>query len=298
QLYQDSVAYGKPVKLESGTETHIWAGLDLTDSRGNYYEYTVKEVEVPENYEKLEEKLTVTNTYVSPKTEITGTKVWIGGPEVKPTIELQLYRDNEAIFDSVELVDGETEYTWKDLDLTDKNGKEYDYTVKEVNVPENYEKVEEGLTVTNKYVSPKTEITGTKVWIGGPEKKPTIELQLYRNGEAFGDPVKLKDGSGEHVWKDLDLTDENGLEYKYTIDEINVPENYTKTLSEDGLKVTNKYSEPVKPTDPEKPTKPSEPGLPPTGTQSTIVFTLLGIMIVLIGMTLWFNERKRKSNTK
>ena len=246
QLYRNGEALGEPVKLTNGTFEYIWKDLDLTDNDGVNYIYTVKEVGTAENYTKVEEGQTVTNTYVSPKTEVTGRKVWVGGPEVKPTIELQLYRKGEALGAPVELEDGETTYTWEDLDLTDENGINYDYTVQEVNVPKNYETTEEGLTVTNTYVSPKTEVLGTKIWLYGPEVKPTIELQLYRNGVALEDyKVELENGTTEYKWTDLDLTDEDGVEYVYTIDEVNTPANYGKSISEDKLTVTNKYKSPI-----------------------------------------------------
>ncbi|MGI6612035.1 MAG: Cna B-type domain-containing protein [Candidatus Nanosyncoccaceae bacterium] len=246
QLYQNNGAFGDPVSLPNGTTEYTWADLDATDINGNIYTYSVDEVKAPENYIKTVNGFTITNTYKSPKIEITGTKAWVNGPTPRPNVELQLYRDGAAFGDSVTLVDGETSHTWTELDKTDSNGKTYAYTVDEVDVPTNYVKTvsEDGLTVTNTYQSPKIEITGTKAWVNGPTPRPNVELQLYRDGAAFGDSVTLVDGETSHTWTELDKTDSNGKAYKYTVDEVYIPTNYTKTISEDGLTVTNTYKSP------------------------------------------------------
>ncbi len=66
-------------------------------------------------------------------------------------------------------------------------------------------------------------------------------MQLYRDGEPYGDAVALEDGETEYIWSELDKTDIDGNEYKYTIDEVEVPDNYEKAISEDGLTITNTF---------------------------------------------------------
>lgn len=242
QLLRDGTAFGDPVTLKDGEISHTWSNLDKTDTTGRDYVYTVDEVEVPTNYEKGVNGLTVTNTYVSPKTDVTATKVWKGGPAVRPSIKLQLMRDGVAFGNPVELDGATTSYTWKDVDQTDSTGRNYAYSVDEVDVPDNYTKSVDGLTVTNTYVSPKIDITGTKQWVDGPAEHPEVKLQLMRDGEAFGDPVALSNGETSYTWTGLDKTDGNGKAYSYTIDEPQVPENYTKSV--DGLTITNTYTPP------------------------------------------------------
>lgn len=196
---------------------------------------------------------------------ITANKVWKNGPNDKPTVWFQLYRnidgETPTPVDSAEikkLDNGTTKVEWSNLELYKElgNGKtaKYIYSVKEVDrygksyVPVNYEKTEDGLTVTNSYVIPKTDITGTKVWENG--SKPSVELQLFRNGKALdGDKYTVSlDGSEAtpwtYTWTGLDKTDINGKAYKYTVDEVKVPNNYEKVVSEDGLTVTNKFVSP------------------------------------------------------
>lgn len=282
QLYRNGEAYLDLVTLANGTTSYTWNGLDQTDKLGNKYVYTVDEVKEPEYYSgsRSEDKLTVFNTYKSPTKDVTARKAWVNGELNRPDfIELQLYRqikngEKESVGETVKLEEGTYEYVWKDQAATDNNGNPYIYTVEEIGVPENYTKVEEGLTVTNTYVIPKTEIIGTKKWSGAPSDKPTIELQLYRDRVKYGDPVKL-DGKEEtpwtYTWEDLDKTDIDGKEYKYTVDEVKVPSYYYKSISEDGLTITNIYSPPEEPgpgpKDPEKPTE------PPTGPEEPTVPT-------------------------
>ncbi|MFA1818863.1 Cna B-type domain-containing protein [Virgibacillus oceani] len=87
----------------------------------------------------------------------------------------------------------------------------------------------------------KTDVTGTKVWEGGETVRPdSIELQPYRDGGAY-ESVKLESGETEYTWTDLDVTDIDGNEYVYTVDEVEVPDHFEKTISEDGLTITNEY---------------------------------------------------------
>lgn len=245
--------YSKTVGSEDDWKYEFMA-LEKYDNQGVEYEYTIEEEAVEgysTSYKKTEDGFDITNLRVG-NTQITGKKFWINGPVEKPTIELQLFRNGEKFGDPVELKNGESEYTWTNLSKFDSNGAEYSYTVDEVETPENYGKSisEDGLTITNTYESPITDIVGRKVWKYAPDVKPTIQLQLYRNGEVLeGEEylVTLDDGIYEYAWKDMPITDENGVIYEYSVDEVEAPENYEKTISEDGLTVTNKYIDPEEP---------------------------------------------------
>ncbi|MDO5649127.1 MAG: Cna B-type domain-containing protein, partial [Gallicola sp.] len=244
QLKQDGKNFGDPVTLDGKTE-YKWTNLPKTNANGKDYVYSVDEVEVPSGYTKTAAGRIVVNThkdYVEDNLiDITGTKIWKGGPEKKPAIKLQLKQNGKNFGKAVSL-DGKTDYKWTDLPKANDSGKEYVYTVDEVEVPEDYTKKVSGMTVTNThkdYVEENLiDITGSKIWKGGPSNRPVIELQLLQNGKKYGDPVKL-DSKTDHTWTGLPKKDEEGKDYKYTIDEVNVPEDYVKSI--DGLTVTNTH---------------------------------------------------------
>ena len=231
--------------------------------------------------------------------EYTMNKIWVNGPDTKPEIQVQLLRNDESYGEPITLDGSENwTYTWTDLPKTDLVGNEYVYSIEEVNVPENYKKTVDGSTITNTYVSPKTEVTVDKVWVGGPEEKPVIQVQLYRNGEAYLDAVIL-DGSTSYTWTELDETDQNGVKYVYTVDEVAVPENYEKSVS--GTVITNTYRigeppvKPVDPVNPETPNIPVVPELPKTGVSNDNI--MYSVLIVLSGVILILVGKRRKINT-
>ena len=130
QLFQNGLPYLEPVVLNGKNDwKHEWEKLPTEDSEGTPFKYTVDEVELPENYDKEIDFSTITNRYVSPKIEFTVNKIWVGGPEDRPTIKVALKRDGE-VYDTIEL-DGSEDwtYTWTDLDETDADGFKYDHTV-------------------------------------------------------------------------------------------------------------------------------------------------------------------------
>lgn len=279
----DELVEVEPIELVHPNTAHTFENLKRFHGHDEIV-YTVDEAVVPANYEKSIDGLTVTNTYVIPKIDITVNKVWVGGPEDKPVVELQLYRNNEAYLDPVKF-DGITTYTFVGLDETDQNGVHYVYRVDEVETPTNYVKSIEGFTVTNTYVSPKIDVTVTKIWVGGPEAKPVIELQLYRNDEKYLDPVELPSGTTEYTFEGLDETDQRGVPFVYRVDEVETPEGYTKLA--DKLTVTNTFVEPKpdpKPTpkpDPKPDPKP-KPELPDTGSKKSYI-GLVGVVSIAGG---------------
>jgi LPXTG-motif cell wall-anchored protein len=231
--------------------------------------------------------------------DYTVNKVWVNGPETKPAIQVQLLRDSEAQGDPVTLDGSENwTYTWTDLPKTDVSGNEYEYSIEEVNVPEGYEVSIDGNMITNTFIVEETEYTVNKVWVNGPETKPAIQVQLLRNGEAYGNPVTL-DGTENwtYTWTELPKTDSAENEYVYSVKEVNVPEGYEESI--DGNTITNTYIPPVEP--PVDPPKPDTSELPSTGDSSTNMmvawtFLLSGIVLLLVSRKkkIGINEEKFK----
>jgi len=65
-----------------------------------------------------------------------------------------------------------------------------------------------------------------KIWVGAGSNPSYIQVQLYRNGSPHGSAVTLNSGNyWSHTWVELNAKD------TWTVDEINVPAEYKKTIS-------------------------------------------------------------------
>ena len=113
---------------------------------------------------------------------------------------------------------------------------------------------------------------------------------------SLNEAVLLKDGTTSYTWSNLNKTDSHGVEYIYTVDEVKVPKDYKKTLSKDGLTITNTHADYLDREDDDVPSIPgnesgSGSGLPKTGTKSTWIISILGFILIVGGVAL--NRKKR-----
>lgn len=235
--------------------------LPLTDNNGNPYTYFVREVKA--SGDAIDDSLTFKpeisadrealklgsddfytasfkNIYHSPLTMVTGTKEWENGPNNRPDTYFKLYRNiigetpKVVTTAPVKQVDrASNQVSWDNLELTDENGKTYYYSVKEVDsngteaTPVNYVKREQGLKVTNSYVSPKITKTVEKRWaLALNETVPTqVEVTLKRKvnnivDDSFSQSKTLTEQKQwKTIFENLDKTDINGLEYEYFLTE-------------------------------------------------------------------------------
>ncbi len=292
QLFQNDQPYGAPVTLKNGETTYQWLNLDANDKDGHSFNYRVDEIAIPDYYKKQVDGATITNTYIPSVTDFTVRKVWVDGPEVKPTISVQLYQNGLPYLDAINLESGQESYTWTQLPVTDLKGNPFTYTVDEINVPFGYSKHVDGTTITNTFTPGKLAMQIQKVWVGGPTTHPTITVQLYRNGVAYQEPRSLVNGETSVLWRDLDAVDSAGNVYIYTIDEINVPEGYVKSLN--GNVITNTYvkDEPPIVKGVDKDPKSKDSSLPNTGMSNSIL--VLGFASVLIGLLMMLRSLQRK----
>ena len=196
-LNQDGKEY-KRVTLKNGETTYSFTNLpkyDLDD--GHVYAYTVEEEPV-EGYTPSYNGYDITNTINQEKKSVSGTKTWIApeGTEF-PVITVNLLQDGTVI-KSVTLENGETAYSFDDLDTYAPDGHAYVYTVSEEPV-EGYTSQVNGYDITNTIEQDSTVmVAGTKTWID-PEGTvhPAITINLLRDGEVI-ESVELADG---HVYE-------------------------------------------------------------------------------------------------
>ena len=94
----------------------------------------------------------------------------------------------------------------------------------------------------------RTSIPVTKTWDDNSDqygmRTDSVQIQLYADGAASGDPVTLNaDNSWTYTWKNL-LPSENGRDIAYSVQELNTPDGYTSLVTgsaSSGFTVTNRY---------------------------------------------------------
>ena len=186
----------------------------------------------------------VTNREIR-KINVTGMKIWQGGPTVKPAVTLQLYRNGVALGAAITLNHPATTYTWTNLDEINSSGTAYSYTIAEVNAPAGYVSTATGLTVTNIYQIPNDgQATAIKIWEGSDSDDFSgIPLTLWRtlDGITFEkvpnvsptitqDPIiNPNEQTYRYLWDELVETDFYGNPYTFYFTEDEEVDGYERT---------------------------------------------------------------------
>ena len=131
----------------------------------------------------------------------------------------------------------------------DDNQKKYKYSIKEINVSEDYSDItyDDDLTITNK-LKRDIDLTIKKKWIDHnneyltrPEK---VNIKLFRNDEEYKSITLTGDtNTWESIIKDVPMYDDNGKKYTYTIREDNIDKYSKVTYDQSNLEVTNELTE-------------------------------------------------------
>ena len=242
------LADGKEVQTaklnEANSWKHTFKDLPVYDDNGKEIEYTVKEVAIDGYESKIEgsadKGFVITNKNVA-KTEVPVEKKWIG--KAVDEIEVKLLADGKEVQTAKLNEANSWKHTFKDLPVYDDNGKEIEYTVKEVAIDGYESKIEgsadKGFVITNKNVA-KTEVPVEKKWIG--KAVDEIEVKLLADGKEVQTAKLNEANSWKHTFKDLPVYDENGKEIEYTVKEVNIDgyESKIEGNAKDGFVITNK----------------------------------------------------------
>ena len=240
-LLQDGVEIDE-IELANGETEYSFKDLEKYAADGHIYEYTVTEDAV-DGYTTKQNGTDFTNTINQEYVEVEGTKTWVD-PEgtVHPAITINLLQDGVEI-DEIELENGTTEYSFKNLEKYAADGHIYEYTVTEDVVP-GYTSVQNGTDFTNTIEQEWINVRVRKIWIdNGAENivHPTITIRLFRDGEQI-DWVRLSDGYTIYTFENLPKYNlETGAVYEYTVGE-RAPEGYVATV--DGYTITNTSTAP------------------------------------------------------
>ena len=247
QLKANGNNKGEAITLnEENNWKNTWTNLPKYEN-GKEITYTVEEI-VPEGYTvsyntETTGKTVITNTHETEKTTYSVEKVWNDNDNQdgkRPTsIQVQLKANGNNKGEAITLNDGNNwKNTWNDLPKYE-NGKEITYTVEEV-VPEGYTALYDTetsgkTTITNSYTPGKTSISVEKIWNDNNNqdgKRPeSIQVQLKANGNNEGETITLNaENNWKYTWNNLSEY-ENGIKVTYTVEETEVPTEYTVTYN-------------------------------------------------------------------
>ncbi|WP_424236979.1 Cna B-type domain-containing protein [Bhargavaea ginsengi] len=223
----------------NGTETeawsHTWLQVPKYNPFGRLYVFTADEAEVPVNYVKTINGLTVTNTYDPVQRIIQVEKRWVGPAGESATVRLT--KDGADTDQTVVLNEANNwtgSFTVNKLD--DRTGNPIAYDVEELEL-DGYSSVktgsmEAGFIFTNTSTST-TQVDVVKKWVG-PKAGP-VTIQLIADREATEQTLTL---SEETSWA-ASFTDlpryhpVTGEEIVYSVEELQVPAEYEVSYSRD-----------------------------------------------------------------
>lgn len=269
-------------------ETEIQGGEVLEDDS--------KSVKVRVSTDDLHQEITFINTHKE-LFSVTGTKTWVNAPEDRPEIYFQLVRissdGDELAIGSPRVVEGDT-VTWTqgeeypELLPHDQEGHTYGYVIREVNekgedyTPEGYEKVEEGLTITNTNVET-VLLAGEKIWEDDHDKHGLRPEMITIHVLSKGKRILSKEVTAKDQWSwEIALPKyKEGQLINYTIEE-EVVEGYLSEIKEveDGFyQVINLLEKEPK-------------VLPRTGQNKALYLTLGGGAFLLVGLLLLKKQKR------
>ncbi|MHC0552885.1 Cna B-type domain-containing protein [Salinicoccus sp. CNSTN-B1] len=257
QLTANGEKHKEPVVLTAEDDwTHTWTDLDM-NSDGEAIEYSVTELNVPEEYEVSVDdedhgNIIIKNSYAPELIEIPVQKVWDdknNQDKVRPDkVEVNLLANGEKMKEAHITEETEWQHVFTDLPKYE-NGEEIVYTLTENSV-ENYSMTsnqyneEMGVhEITNSYTPEETSVTATKEWqdAGNQEndRPDTIKLQLIKvvdgEHEAVGSPEEVSiENDWTYTWTGLDKN-ADGEPIQYTVEELTEEEHgsYEVTVNDE-----------------------------------------------------------------
>lgn len=264
--------YANDVKVHemdtSADKSWAWSFTVPKYSGGEEIVYTVKE-EAVEGYTSkvtgsVEDGYVITNTHVPEEVAISGSKTWDDADDQdgkRPdSIYVSLYADSvkNGVVDgeliAKKKVSSAENWSWDFGKLPKyKNGVEIYYYVVESAVNEGelsaYSTEVSGYNIINRYTPETVTVAGSKSWWDNDDqdgKRPdSITIALYADYSDGKGPVKIAektvtaedDWAGS--WTGLPKY-KNGTEIIYSVDELNVPDGYTKVV--DGYNIRNVHT--------------------------------------------------------
>ena len=284
-----------------------------------YIKYTVSINYTPVNKESFKNKVSLKHDGTTTSDDYTDTTQWLtaSGEANGYNYSIHLVKTNEvgkplagAVFSVVRVRSGKVVGTM----TTNAAGEASiggllrdDYTITETQAPDGYD-VAGPVTVTADQMNnddqtaevkitdnlTPTSVSVTKKWDDQDDqdgiRPDSVQVQLYADGEASGDPVTLNaDNDWTYKWAKLTKS-ANGKDVAYTVKEVSTAKGYTSTVSGtqvNGYTITNTHTPVV--TTPK--TSTTEKSLAKTGSDIGLITGFALILMVAAGAILLVRRR-------
>jgi hypothetical protein len=204
---------------------------------GTLIQYFIEETNVPNNYTVSYEGNMIKNTHIPELTNITVNKLWNDTNNqdgIRPnTININLIADG-VIIDSV-VLDESSNWTYVFNNLPKfSNGSQIVYSVEEINVPNNYTVTYDGNTIINSHDPETTSLKVIKIWNDTNNKdqlRPNeISVDLFADNIKYTTIILSDNNNWTYTFNNLEKY-KNGKLIDYSVDELEVPSNYTKYVN-------------------------------------------------------------------
>ena len=228
-------------------------------ANGKKITYTIQEISVPAGYTAAYSsdetgRLYVTNTHAPETIEVTAVKHWEDDNNrdgIRPdSVVLTLYADGIPTGKTVTVTKaGNWTASISGLEkYVNENGvvREIVYTLVERNAPAGYQSTTNGTSVTNTHTIETIDVPVNKVWNDANDqdgKRPDeIIVVLYADGVEVARMPITATGNWAGIFEDMPKYKAGavGQAIRYTVDEAEVPEGYTKSVN--GTTITNSHT--------------------------------------------------------
>ena len=261
---------------------------------GHTYEYQFVELSHPEGYlsetEVQDTLTTITNVHEPEKTHASVEHIWKdhnNADGIRPDeITVVLTDGTDPVLDSegnpIEpILNKENDWSGQIDDLTaHRNGEDIHYTfvlkeaIKGYTSSSEWEEINY-TRIISIHDPERITVNVKKVWENDTsDVRPiSIQVMLLQNGEETDQILSLNEGNNwSESFVDL-LKYENGTEISYTVKEVEVPDGYTSTISQDGyeITITNTYEKEESTTEPPVTETPDTPVSTPEKPEKTPV---------------------------
>ena len=252
----DSAIIEEKVLNEAGSWTATFTPQPKYEANGTEIKYMVEEKDIPSGYTSdlagtMASGFTITNTN-NEKVDVSVTKVWVGPAKTSAKVVLKKV-GNSAVIEEKELTAGggwTTTFTGKPKYEAD--GTEIKYTVEEKDIPAGYTDVltgtmANGFTITNTN-NEKVNVSVTKAWVGPAKTSAKVVLKKVGNPAVIEEKELTAGGGWTTTFTGKPKYETNGTEIKYTVEEKDVPQGYTASVSgtmASGFTITNTNTEKV-----------------------------------------------------